>query len=347
MKAQSSPIRASAPGKLLIAGEYAVLEGHPALVTATSRRAHAQLSAVEDDSLSLQLPEGLRCQVVRAREGLTLLPPAPEAALLLALLRVLDDDNLPLPSGLLEVDTAGFYLGSEKLGLGSSAAVCASVAALLVSDDRRSSPANFHALADEAHTRFSGPQGKGSGVDVAASCHGGTFRFTRTPDGAAMTPWALCPTGLDLIVCYAGSSTSTRHFLTELGLYKAQARRRYDEAIGRVAAGTAELLEAAHPHSSTALFLSSLERCRDHLQALGDLAGLDIVSFPHRRIAAIAGAHGGSAKPSGAGGGDVAVCFVPSDETHRCRERLIAEGFPVVEPLTPGAPGAQREDTAS
>ncbi|MFZ9888240.1 MAG: mevalonate kinase family protein [Myxococcota bacterium] len=334
---------ASAPGKLLIAGEYAVLEGHPALVTSTSRRAHARLSAVDDDSLCLQLPDGLLCRVTRGREGLSLSPSAPEALLLLALLQTLDERQRSLPTGLLEVDTAGFYLGVDKLGLGSSAAVCASVAALLVDSDQASSPALLHALADEAHTRFSGPEGKGSGIDVAASCFGGTFRFTRTAEATSLTPWTLCPEGVDLIVGYAGSSTSTRHFLREIRACKARDGSRYDEAIALIAAATKRLLEATEGKSGPEPFFEALEECRTLMQRLGDLAGLDIVSAPHRRIAAIASTYGGAAKPSGAGGGDVAICFVPREAAQLCREQLRREGFPVVEPLTTGAPGAQRE----
>jgi phosphomevalonate kinase len=56
---------------------------------------------------------------------------------------------------------------------------------------------------------------------------------------------------------------------------------------------------------------------RDAYALLQDMAvgaGLDYDSPEHQRIAALAVALGGAAKPSGAGGGDVAVALLPDAE---------------------------------
>jgi phosphomevalonate kinase len=55
-------------------------------------------------------------------------------------------------------------------------------------------------------------------------------------------------------------------------------------------------------------------------------------------VAACARAVGGAAKPSGAGGGDLAVCFTPLDAHERLHAELARAGFAPL-PVGLGAPG--------
>ena len=50
----STTWHASAPGKLMILGEYAVLEGHPAIVAAITRRITVTLEPRPDQILHIQ-----------------------------------------------------------------------------------------------------------------------------------------------------------------------------------------------------------------------------------------------------------------------------------------------------
>ena len=90
----------SAPGKLILAGEYAVLRGGIAVVAAVRRRAVAR--------------------VVPHDPGRVLSPFLDAAA------RVLESadaaDAAALLRGSIEVDTSALHDGPTKLGLGSSAA---------------------------------------------------------------------------------------------------------------------------------------------------------------------------------------------------------------------------------
>ncbi len=55
------PVTASAPGKLVLTGEYAVLEGAPAVVLAVSRRARVHLRDSEDADWHIDAPDlGIR-----------------------------------------------------------------------------------------------------------------------------------------------------------------------------------------------------------------------------------------------------------------------------------------------
>ena len=130
---------ASAPGKLLIAGEYAVLGGAPALVMAINRRARAAWGAPDTDITPLHLAIGETFG--------------------------LQEHTLQT----LVLDSSELYLHGQKLGLGSSAALSVAVAKLT-----GQSPVFEAAL--NLHKRFQ--SGLGSGFDVAAANYGGALLHT-------------------------------------------------------------------------------------------------------------------------------------------------------------------------
>ena len=100
----------SAPGKILLAGEYAVLHGAPAVVMAVERRCHVVAGAQAIASTFLQ---GVHAQVV-ATFGET----SREAQ----------------RAAHLAVDSSALYEKQRKLGLGSSAAVTAAACGFVLAD---------------------------------------------------------------------------------------------------------------------------------------------------------------------------------------------------------------------
>ena len=121
-------VTASAPGKLVLLGEYAVLEGAPALVLAVDRRAHVTLARMYDDiwkivSPTLQLQARLR---VRANYT-TWVDAAPAELAWTATLLTRFPQARHLTPCRIELDSDAFYLdhagARAKLGLGSSAAL--------------------------------------------------------------------------------------------------------------------------------------------------------------------------------------------------------------------------------
>lgn len=339
----------SAPGKLIIAGEYAVLEGHPALVTAVSRRAICRFTP--GDELTVRARGG-PLEHARALpvvlEGSHVLIDGDDGsyALFSAVLEEALARGLPLPRGEVSVDTSAFYAGSQKLGLGSSAAAATALAALLLSGSRSAhghelDRERLRRLATATHDRFSAPA-RGSGVDVAASSHGGTLRFQKERGGSVrISPSRLCPRGLRLLVPFAGASASTRELVSGVRRFAARDARAYAGALEDIAYATLELLGAVGPDEDPRVFLAAVDRCRRSLQRLGDKAAIDIVSKPHLEIARLARAFGGAAKPSGAGGGDVAVCFVPEAAADECVAAFGEAGFSVID-LEAGDAGAHR-----
>ena len=120
----------SAPGKLVLFGEYAVLEGASALVCAVDRRARIGYEASDSDTLTLDAkPLGLKDFILR-RDGVARrLRSRSSGRLVYAVLAELERAYPSMMAGLVggrfEIDTTDMSLahGGAKLGVGSSAAV--------------------------------------------------------------------------------------------------------------------------------------------------------------------------------------------------------------------------------
>ena len=165
-------MRVYAPGKLVILGDYAVLDGSPAMVAAVDRRAQAAVNPSVESSTVVQ-----------------------------AVFDTARSMGLSVPSGV-EIDTSGFYeAGGEKLGIGSSAAVAVASAALVV---RKKDKTCFQ-LALDGHRRAAG--GVGSGIDVAASFYGGVIATHAQPAELSFLPLSI--PGFYMSVLYTNQSAST------------------------------------------------------------------------------------------------------------------------------------------
>ncbi len=276
----------SAPGKAFLAGEYAVLEGAPALVTAVDVRAVAHEPAADPGRAPTAVVSCAHARVahyLHARGASRLGPP-------------------PV------VDTGGFHLGTRKLGLGSSAAVTAAVVGFHLAEhglDPRDPEiaADALSLARAAHAEAQG--GGGSGADVAAAVLGGTLRFQ---DGHA-EPYAL-PAGLAVRFADAGAPATTSSFLAAVRAAREGAPAEHRRIFGLLA-DAAEAFFAALERAP--LEIGALaEACRLHVEALAALerhAKIPILTPAIRTILAHAERHGIAAKPSGAGGGDLVALF--------------------------------------
>ncbi|WP_293368351.1 hypothetical protein [Nevskia sp.] len=340
-------IVASAPGKLVLLGEYAVLEGAPAITMAVDRRASVRLRSRADAACEAQAPDVLDAPLRFAigSNGLPDWTAAGAAAAKLNLvdevLRGLADEQLGVAAGGgfdLALDTSAFFdaIGASrsKLGLGSSAALTVALASALVAQSGHSDAAQDRAVWLNRllglHRKFQG--GQGSGVDVATSLYGGVLSY-RLPGGdaaplAAPLAW---PTGLHTAFIWSGCSASTPKFLSILRDWRrgnaandAEYRARMDALTA-----TAQDAVAALAGGDSAGFLRCASLYAQDLRALGSASGVSIWSAEHEAIAAIANAHDGAVyKPCGAGGGDVGVVFAMNpDSLAAVVAALAASGF--------------------
>lgn len=257
----------SAPGKLVILGDYAVLEGAPAMVAAVNRRAAAEL-----------LPA-----------------PARESEVVSAVLRLAGRLAFDPAQSSIHVDTTRFQdPDGRKLGLGSSAAV-AVVAAALAGGRRDESVLR---LALEAHREATGG---GSGVDVAASFHGGLIATRRQP--APVERLSPSVPGLHLFVLFTGESADTATLVRAC-----RASADWGSRCAALARVAAEGIDAWR-RQEIDRFLDAVSRHGRGMEDLGRAAGVTVVTEVIDAVMRRAQEVGAAAKPSGAGGGDVVVGF--------------------------------------
>ena len=284
----------AAPGKAVVWGEYAVLEGAPALVMAVDRYATAhvqpstdgwQLNAAGFESSAHLSPKALMHLQPAESEGV--------AGLIRAVLAALGDPELPEGAGI-QTDTRPFHAGTDglgggqKLGIGSSAAICtAACAAIAEFLDKKFD----ESLPLTAHQLLQGK--KGSGLDVAAACTGGVIRFQSGSHSEAV--W---PANLHFRYFWVGTAAKTTEHLARFGDWRASGDTRTLDALCQACE---RLFDSPD--------LSGLADYVDRLKAMDDTAGLGIFSEAHDRLRALANRVQVVYKPCGAGGGDIGIAI--------------------------------------
>ncbi len=288
--------RASAPGKLVLCGEYAVLDGAPAVCTAVNRRAQVKVTAVGGQWHRVSAPgySSLEGRFEVDGNAIAWLQGEDEYRIVDAVWQTVT----PVPKRCLsiELDTRAFVdeTSGKKIGIGSSAALAVALAAALAQSSDVLEPA-LH-----SHRRFQG--GTGSGIDIATSVRGGLIEYRMK--GAAVSPlrW---PAGLAYRLIWTGVPVSTRVKLDKL------------EKTGH-RASRAALCEAAESMAnswrSAAAVMSQYPAYIEALRQFSVDHDLGIFDAGHERLVTDAAAAGLVYKPCGAGGGDVGILLGSSDE---------------------------------
>jgi len=348
-------VTCSAPGKLVLLGEYAVLFGHPAVVAAVDRRARVELRPTGGPAWELDAPgwaEGPVSFSLDRSGGVRWTDPNPATPSRWTLVeRILEwllasgTDPAQLSPASIELDTCAFFhdagAGRTKLGLGSSAALTVALTTALARWAGAPLPELDSLL--ELHRRYQG--GRGSGVDLAASLVGGVLEYRLAGNGAVAEPLAL-PATLSAVVVWTGRSASTAAFLARLDERLAVDNGAVESALaglGRTSRTGVDHLRAG----AVAAWLDDVDRHVDGLDALGRAAGLDILSDEHRRLRRLARTAGVRYKPSGAGGGDMGIAFTDdADAAAAFSAAADAAGFIVLE-ASLDAPGVDCDVVSS
>src|SRR5262245_44158931 len=202
-------IVASAPGKIVVSGEYAVLAGAPALVVAVNRRVECGIGPASGStwrftSRGFDGVSEYELQRLITGPALDVHDPARLCQCVLQELAARGFAAASLPrAAQITTDSSALYESGAKLGLGSSAAVTVALTAALLrcstlGSDPKVAPRASHLPEVEhldamlaAHAKAQG--GRGSGLDVATSYYGGLIRFTRVSGSVSVTPARLPP----------------------------------------------------------------------------------------------------------------------------------------------------------
>ncbi len=339
----SQTINTAAPGKALILGEYAVLEGHPAIVQALSRYARIRLQPADRYTINAipLIDRPLPFQFDQHQEFSWQHPDDNQRLPFVApLMRALGDwrcDDSQHWS--LTLDTSEFFSANDdKLGLGSSAALTVALAA--VWHQHRHPGQDFDRkrwlpLLVNLHRQLQG--GRGSGADVAASLYGGLIEYHTSDDHCAANTrrW---PATVECIWIWLGHSASTRVFLGRINDFKLASPNHYLRHLNRLG----ELAQAgaqAFNDGSANDCLQAINAYGRAMQALGEAADAPVYTDDHRRLAQLADQYNVAFKPSGAGGGDIALAVAAdTDALAEFATRVQAAGYGLLD-LAPAEQG--------
>jgi phosphomevalonate kinase len=312
-----------APGKVFLAGEYAVLErGRPALVVGVDKFLEARVLPAEE--ISIQHGEAVW------RSG----PPPPElrfAARAVSLAKPARPFRLVYENEL--------AVDGKKLGLGGSAA-----ATVLAVRAARPDLNDDEALSLAVAAHFIEQGGSGSGGDVAASCLGGILRVEgRIPWASAEEALSMpieeltrarpidaqrlrAPPDLRLLLAFTGEPADTRVLIKRVRALSVGDRPRWrvcEAAITRACEALTNALQSSEREAA----LQAVREGAAAMARLGEAAQAPIVTVALAKACALAAAAGAAAKPSGAGGGDCAVVVAFGDEMRDRAEAALAPHF--------------------
>src|SRR5699024_3370358 len=333
------PLTIKTPGKLMIAGEFAVLEPHHQLaVMAVDRFVYTTLEDHHDNRLTLEnfnlnhvawSFENGRVNVhtndVRVRFV--------EEAMTIAL-TYLKESKISLDSFSLTVRSELDDESGKKYGLGSSAAVVTSVIYAILKKYMTTQPSTtlLFKLASIAHVNV---QGNGSGADVAASAHGGVLQYAsfqadwlqkqyheaKSLSDVVEKEWTYfmdrplkLPQNVHICIGWTGKPASTSQLVDKVLTLKQQEPATFDSFLSASKEGVTNFFKGMKEENLPLLF-KGVKQNRQALATVGKHAKADLETPLLRKLCDLAVQYGGAGKQSGAGGGDCGIAFMPSEES--------------------------------
>lgn len=315
-------VLASAPGKVVLSGEYAVLDGAPAIAMAIERRAKVRLTPIDGDVSKVTAPgfTDLAGHFQSSQAGISWQDGEEAFSIVNAVLHAAD--QVPRTAIALELDTNEFMQAEsqQKIGIGSSAALAVALCAAV------KGTTDVAAMARRAHAELQG--GAGSGVDVACSLNGGLLEYRMEGCSVRRLRW---PDNLFYRLIWTGVAASTRDKLEKLGGGTRKPSR------VRLA-GTSEAMAMAWSAGDA---LGLLEQYRTYTESLFRFSidhDLGIFDAGHEELWRAAATENLVYKPCGAGGGDVGVVLGTSEEALARYLSTLAPKFSVLD-CKPSASG--------
>ena len=308
---------ASAPGKAVLAGEYAVLHGAPAISMALDCRAIAGVQAAGGEWYGVRAPGGNAVRFRLRPDGGLEWERAEERGAWSLLEEVARQGGCALPAGsVVKLDTDAFAERESgvKLGVGSSSALAVALAAAWLGG--RAEPAQVEALATAAHRALM--RGRGSGIDVATAVRGGVIGYTR--EGPVTTlQW---PERLQYALLWCGKAASTAEKLAQEEEFSKRGARRSAERLAAEAEAVLQRWQEGVDRELLESFATYVEALRGYSKD----ARLGIFDAGHDELASMASEYSMVYKPCGAGGGDIGIVLY-AQEADPADFIARAEGF--------------------
>lgn len=323
-------IEVSAPGKLFIAGEYAVVEpGHPAIIVAVDQFISVTIeSATKNGSIQSQQYSDLPIRWTR-KDGVLVLDHRDNPFhYILEAIRLTEkyaqEQGRLLAFYHLKVRSELDNSNGRKYGLGSSGAVTvATVKALNIFYDLEMDTLTQFKIAALAHLAV---QGNGSCGDIAASCYGGWLAFS-TFDSQWVKErqkvWSLssllaaewpnlsiqpleAPKDLRLLIGWTGSPASTSDLVDQVNQSREDEEQSYQSFLNN-SRECVEKMILGFQTKNIPLIKQMITLNRQLLTGLASTTKVTIETPALKKLCDLAEKSGGAAKSSGAGGGDCGI----------------------------------------
>jgi phosphomevalonate kinase len=182
-------------------------------------------------------------------------------------------------------------------------------------------------VASAAHREAQG--GLGSGADVAAAVYGGLLHYTRAARGSATIRRLPPLSGVEMVVFSTGTASSTVDCLKAVTAFAAASPETHRQLLPPIADAVVRFEGGLFARDASELF-AAIGAAHAGMEMLGQAANVPIVTPVLAHAAVVANEVGGAAKPSGAGGGDVGIAFLPDPEAaeeFRARARGLGLGI--------------------
>lgn len=322
-------VNVKVPGKLYLAGEYAVVEpGTPAVITAVDRFVHLKItSATATGTIYSHQYQTMPVKWHRTAHRQIQLEDDVHLEFVLEAIRLteryVEESGRQLQFFNLEIDSALDSDDGKKFGLGSSAAVTVGVVkAIAVFYHLNLTALEIYKIAALAHYNV---QGNGSLGDIAASAFTGWIAYY-SPDRNWLlnqpqkplkplieTDWPELkiqrlpvPASTALIVGWTGAPASTKHLVTEV---KRRSHLKYDTFVTQSAQCVEDLIHAIK-NDDFEKMTAAITRNRKLLNELSKISHVELETPRLKKLINLVVGFGGSGKMSGAGGGDCGIGFV-------------------------------------
>lgn len=324
------------PGKLMVAGEFAVLEPyHRLVVMAVDRFVYCTIKDHDKNELSLNdfdlthlhweyTESGVKFNCTDARIHFV------KDAMTTTLTYLQEQSisirpfSLSIKSELDDKETGAKY------GLGSSAAVVTSVVNAILTMFIGNNPSRklIFKLAAISHIRT---QGNGSGADIAASTYGGVLLYAsfqadwlkrELKKETSMTKmvkkdWEFLsikkidfPDEVQSCIGWTGSPASTANLVQQISKLKEENRKQYEMFL-RKSEHAVNLILSGMKSDDLKEFFEGITENRKALADIGKHAKVEIETEKLYKLSKEAERFGGAGKLSGAGGGDCGIAFLP------------------------------------
>ncbi|MBO1099833.1 phosphomevalonate kinase [Enterococcus hirae] len=326
-------IEVSAPGKLYIAGEYAVVEtGHPAIIVAIDQFVTVTVeTARKVGSIQSEQYSGMPIRWTRRDGELVLDIRENPFHYILAAIRLTEkyarEKNILLSFYDLKVTSELDSSNGRKYGLGSSGAVTvATVKALNMFYALNLTQIEIFKIAALANLTV---QDNGSCGDIAASCYGGWIAFSTFDhhwlqeqekqhtiveliemDWPGLSIESLpTPKDLRLLIGWTGSPASTADLVDQVHRSRKEKMVAYQKFLQDSTLCVHEMIKG-FKENNIDLIQAMIRKNRQLLHDLSSITGVLIETPALNKLCSLAEEYEGAAKSSGAGGGDCGIVIV-------------------------------------